>query len=152
VTVPAQISVVKTESASRGRGALVASDRRGDVVMKFWLCGLCVAVALPVSGGDRLTMTVSPAQAFAPAPLRIRVWIEPSAENRSLTVTTDSGEFYRSSEMPLEGERAPRTIEIQLRDVPEGEYDIVSIVKDSAGRPRSVAHRSARILALTGSD
>ena len=118
--------------------------------MKFWLCGLCMAVAWPVNGGEQMTMTVTPRQGFAPSPLRIRVHIEPSAENRSLTIATDSGEFYRSSEIPLEGDRAPRTIELEFRDVPEGEYDVVCIVKDGAGRQRSVAHRSARLLSPSG--
>jgi hypothetical protein len=107
-------------------------------------------VALPVSGGDRVTMTVTPAQAFAPSPLRVRVRIEPDTENRSLTVTADSGDFYRSSEIPLEGDRAPKTIELEFRGVPEGEYDIISVVKDSTGRPRSIARRSARRLSVAG--
>ena len=71
--------------------------------MRIWLCGLCVAVALPVSGGDRMAMVVTPAYALAPSPLRVRIRIEPSAENRSLMVSADSVEFYRGSEIPLEG-------------------------------------------------
>jgi hypothetical protein len=88
---------------NRRVGARVAFDAHEVVAMRNWLCGLCVAVALPVSGGDRMTMTVTPAQALAPSPLRVRVRIEPSAENRSLTVSADSGGFYRSSEIPLDG-------------------------------------------------
>jgi hypothetical protein len=121
------------------------------LIMRMWLCGLCVAVALPVSGGDRMTMTVTPAQAFAPSPLRVRVRIEPSAENRTLTITADSAGFYRSSEIPLEGDRAPRTIELEFRGVPEGEYDITGVVKDSTGHQRSVARRFARVLSFSGS-
>ena len=118
--------------------------------MRIWLCGLTMAVALPVSGGDQMTMTVTPAQAFAPSPLRVRVRVEPDIENRSLTVTADSGSFYRSSEIPLEGDRAPKTIELEFRSVPEGEYDIISVVKDSTGRPRAMARRSARLLSGAG--
>jgi hypothetical protein len=119
--------------------------------MRIWLCGLCMAVALPVSGGDQMSMTVTPAQAFAPSPLRVRVRVEPHAENRSLTIVADSGNFYRSSEIPLEGDRAPRTIELEFRSVPEGEYDIFGIVRDSTGRQRSVARRFARVLSVGGS-
>jgi hypothetical protein len=118
--------------------------------MKIWLCGLCMAVALPVSGGDQMTMTVTPAQAFAPSPLRVRVRVEPNPENRSLTIVADSGTFYRSSEIPLEGDRAPKTIELEFRSVPQGEYDIISVVKDSTGRPRAIARRSARLLSASG--
>ena len=114
--------------------------------MRIWLCGLCVAVALPVSGGDRMAMVVTPAYALAPSPLRVRIRIEPSAENRSLMVSADSVECYRGSEIPLEGERAPKTIDLEFRDVPEGVYEIVAIVRDGAGQQRSVARgRASRI-------
>jgi len=118
--------------------------------MRLWLCGVCVAVALPVSGGEGMTMTVTPAQALAPSPLRVRVRIEPSGENRSLTVSADSGGFYRSSEIPLDGERAPKTIEVEFREVPEGAYDILGIVKDSAGHQRFVVRRSANVIGPGG--
>jgi len=114
--------------------------------MRIWLCGLCVAVALPVSGGERMTMTVTPAQAHAPSPLRMRIRIEPSDENRLLTVTADSGEFFRSSDVQLEGARAPRTIELEFREVPEGDYEITGTVKDGAGQRRSIVRRSARVI------
>jgi hypothetical protein len=109
-----------------------------------------MAVTLPVAGGDRMAMTVTPAQGFAPSPLRVRVTIEPGAENRSLIVTADSGAFFRSSEIPLEGDRAPRTFELEFRNVPAGEYDIIGIVKDSTGRQRSAARRFARLIPLAG--
>lgn len=118
--------------------------------MRLWLCGMCVAVALPVSGGERMTMTVTPAAALAPSPLRVRVRIEPSDENRSLLVAADSGQFYRSSEIQLNGERAPKAIEVEFREVPEGAYEIVAIVKDSAGHQRSVARRNATIIGPGG--
>ena len=118
--------------------------------MRMWLCGLCVAVAMPVSGGDRMTMTVTPAVALAPSPLRVRVRIEPSDENRSLIVAADSSGFYRSSEIQLDGERAPKTIEVEFREVPEGEYDILGIVKDGAGHQRFAARRSANVIGPGG--
>jgi hypothetical protein len=140
-------------SPSRGRpiGAPVACEAREGADMKtIWLCGVCVALALPVSGGERMTMSVTPAQGFAPSPLRVRVRIEPSVENHSLTITADSGGFFRSSEIPLEGDRAPRTFELEFRSVPEGDYDIISVVRDSTGRPRSIARTSARRLSASG--
>ena len=118
--------------------------------MRIWLCGLCMAVALPVNGGDRMTMTVTPAQALAPSPLRVRVRIEPSTENRSLTVSADSGGFYRSSEIQLDGEHSPKTIEVEFRSVPEGEYDILGVVKDGAGHQRFAARRSANVIGYGG--
>jgi hypothetical protein len=157
VSVSAHVSIVRPESGRHSiaisfgvNGAAVAFEGDEGVAMRIWLCGLCVAVALPVSGGDRMTMTVTPAQAFAPSLLRVRIRIEPSAENRSLTVSADSGGFYRSSEIQLDGERAPKTIELEFRSVPEGSYDILGIVKDRSGRQRFAARCSANLLGLGG--
>jgi hypothetical protein len=112
----------------------------------LWIC-LCLAVAaLPVDGRDRLAMTVQPAQSFAPSFLRVRVKIEPSAENRWLEVIADSDGFYRSSEIPLDGDRAPVTINFEFPGVPGGEYDIIGIVKDAAGRERSSVRNQVRVL------
>src|SRR6266705_1428613 len=70
-------------------GPRVASfKQRRDVAMRtvFGICGLMVLTVLPVDGGEPLRLAVTPAQSFAPATVRIRARIEPSAENRTLTV------------------------------------------------------------------
>jgi hypothetical protein len=112
----------------------------------LWICGCLAFAALPVDGGDRLAMTVQPAQSFAPSFLRVRVRIEPSAGNRWLEVIADSDGFYRSSEIPLDGDRAPVTIYFEFPGVPEGEYDIIGIVKDAAGHERSSVRHQVRVL------
>jgi hypothetical protein len=103
-------------------------------------------VALPVDAGEQLKMAVSPAQSFAPAFLRVRVRIEPSADNRSLEVIADSGGFYRSSEIQLEGDRSPATIDLELQGVPEGDYRVVGILRDRAGHERSMASQAVRVI------
>jgi hypothetical protein len=115
-----------------------------------WSCGLLAVVALPVAGGDRIAIKVSPAQALAPSMLRVLVRIEPDVENRSLTVSVDSGDFYRSSEIQLDGDRAPKSFELQFPSLPEGEYDVVGVVKDNVGRQRSFAHNYARFIGVGG--
>ena len=110
------------------------------------ICGFLALVALPVDGGERLRMTVSPAQSFAPSFLRVRVRIEPSVENRSLEVIADSGGFYRSSEVQLEGDRAPATINLEFRNLPEGDYQVVGILKDRAGHERSMVNQEVRVI------
>jgi len=76
------------------------------------------------SGREPLTIAVSPAVALAPDTVRIRARIEPSPDNRRLTIVADGAAFYRSSEMQLEGEQAPKTIEVWLREVPGGDYEV----------------------------
>ena len=86
------------------------------------ICGLLALLTRPAGAGDQLTIAVSPGRSFAPALLRVRLRVEPNADNRSLEVIADSDGFYRSSEFQLEGDRSPVTFNLELRDVPEGEY------------------------------
>jgi hypothetical protein len=108
--------------------------------------GFLALVALPVDGDQRLTIAVSPAQSFAPAFLRVRVRVEPNVDNRSLEVIADSGDFYRSSEIQLEGDRSPATFQIELRDVPEGEYRVLGVLRDPAGHERSMVYKDVRVI------
>jgi hypothetical protein len=59
-----------------------------------------------LGAGERLTMVVTPSKSMAPATIRVRVGVEPAADNRVLNVIADSGAYYRSSEIQLDGERA----------------------------------------------
>ena len=69
-------------------------------------------------------MAVSPAQSFAPTNLTIRVHVEPDADNRALEVVAESGAYYRSSRMQIDGAEAPRTISFEIRNLPGGDYDV----------------------------
>ena len=116
--------------------------------MKFLLCicGFLVLIAPGVNGGDRLTLAVSPAQSFAPSTVRIRARVEPSVENRALAVIADSGEFYRRSDIQLNGDRTPATIMFEFPSLPEGDYYVVGVLVDSAGRERASARTTMRVI------
>lgn len=65
----------------------------------------------------------------APCTVRLRVQIEPKAENRSFTVTLNSLDYYASSAQGLAGAEAPKTQpEQEYRDLPPGEYEIRAAV------------------------
>jgi hypothetical protein len=70
----------------------------------------------------------------------------PSDENRSLEVVAESGEFYRSSEVQLEGATAPAAMSFEFRDLPGGDYHVYGILTDSAGGRRAVAHQTLKVL------
>lgn len=86
---------------------------------------------------DPLSIVVSPAQSFAPTDLTIRVQLQPDAVNRALEVVAESGEFYRSSRIQLDGAEAPRTVLFEFRNVPGGEYDVKGVLINSAGKERA---------------
>jgi hypothetical protein len=63
----------------------------------------------------------------------------------SLEIAADSGSFYRSSEVQLEGDRAPLITQVALKNLPGGEYSIQVVLRDAAGH-RTVARSSVVIL------
>ena len=114
------------------------------------IASVLVASSVRSTGAsDRLSMNVTPRQALAPVNLRVRVRIEPHADNRTLVVVADSAEFYRSSEIPLEGDRAPRTIVLQFPNLPGGEYDVTSTLLNSQRRERAAVSQTARVISVT---
>lgn len=96
--------------------------------------------------GECLSMKVSPRQALAPVNLRVSVRIEPNTANRVLMIVADSPQFYRSSQIQLEGDRAPRTFSIEYPNVPGGSYEITSVLVNSLGRERAVVHQTAHVV------
>jgi len=88
-----------------------------------------VAVAvLRIEAGPRVAIRVSPAVAFAPAILTVRTTVEPSDENRMLSIEVDSSTYRRTSEIPLDGKNAQRTSVIELREVPTGLYEVHAVL------------------------
>ena len=108
------------------------------------------AAAVTLHGGESVKIAVSPAYAIAPANLRVRVRLEPSAENRTLEIVADGETFYRSSEIDLQGERAPATLEFAFRNVPGGSYQVSAVLKGQGGRQRAKAITNVTILSGLG--
>ena len=109
------------------------------------ICGLLVA-ALPAAGSEPLALSVTPTQSFAPATLHVRARIEPHGANRVLALIVDGADFYRSSELPLDGDQAPKTVEMSIRSVPAGEYIVSGVLVDAVGHQRAIAHQAIRVL------
>jgi hypothetical protein len=131
-------------------GCVPQRQEEGTVKKAFGICGLLGVMVLPADGGQGLSVRVSPAKSFAPSSLRVIARIEPSITNRSLTLIADGENFYRSSAIPLEGDQAPKIVDMQFPNLPSGEYRIVAVVTDAAGHERAVAHDAATVLSLDG--
>ena len=82
---------------------------------------IVLLLGLSVHSGERLAMKVTPPAAVAPAGLIVRTTIEKSDENRALEVIAESPTYFRSSEISLEGDRAPRVSEWVFRGLPAGQ-------------------------------
>jgi len=109
---------------------------------------LLCAAAWPAGAREpeRLAMRVSPAVAFAPANLIVRATIEASAENRAVEIVAESENFYRSSEIELDGDRAPRTTLFEFRSLPSGTYDVKATLLGAGGRERAAARQTVNVI------
>ena len=87
---------------------------------------------------------------FAPSNLTIRTRLVPNDENRTLDIVAESADFYRSSQIPLEGGQAPATITVEFRDLPQGEYEIYGVLTDRAGERRAIARQRVRVVERAG--
>src|SRR5215470_1245529 len=99
------------------------------------LAALC-AQSSGLEGGDAIRMQVTPALSVAPAFLTVRVRVEAAAENRGLQVVAESADFYRSSEVQLEGDRGESLSVFEFRNLPSGTYQITGVLVGSNG-PRA---------------
>lgn len=91
------------------------------------------ALTTPANARDRLSMRVLPAVAFAPANLYIRAEVAADDSHRAIEIVAESDEFYRSSQIQLNGARAPRITTIEFRSVPGGTYEVRATLKDADG-------------------
>jgi len=95
---------------------------------------VCAAAGTPqLKGGERIAVRVSPVVAMEPAFLTIRASVEPSDDNRKLTVTVESDEYSSASDIPLEGRNAARLNVVEVRDVPSGLYEVRAVLSGARG-------------------
>lgn len=110
------------------------------------------ATTLPVGAGERMTMKVSPAVAFAPANLVVRTTIEADAGNRAIEIVAESQDFYRSSEMQLEGDKAARTTMFEFRSLPPGTYEVRAKLLGADGQARAAVRQQVNVIAAGAGD
>ena len=113
------------------------------------LLGLMLMLtALPIAAreANRLDIHVTPAVAMAPANLRVRATIEANRSNRAIEIIAESDDFYRSSEIPLDGDRAPRTTQLEFRGLPGGIYAVRAVLKGANGGVLALARQEINVV------
>lgn len=111
-----------------------------------------MTLPLGAGAGERISMKVSPAVAFAPANLIVRAMIEADAGNRSIEVVAESADFYRSSQIQLEGDKAPRTNLFEFRSLPPGIYEVRALLLGVDGQQRAYARQQISVIASGAGD
>jgi hypothetical protein len=124
------------------------------MTMRFRITALAIATAALVATATgqahdaRLRLEVWPRVSTAPATIRVRAIVAPNAENRALEVAADSGDFYRSSYVPMAGIDAAPITETTLKGLPGGDYEISVVLVDSQGR--HIVERTSVMVASAG--
>ncbi|RPJ58573.1 MAG: hypothetical protein EHM24_28600 [Acidobacteria bacterium] len=85
---------------------------------------------------DTVGLRVNPSISLAPATVRVVVTVEPDSKNRELVLEADSGLFFTSSTVQLDGDKAPRTQSFVLKELPAGIYRIAAQVVQRDGNRR----------------
>jgi hypothetical protein len=112
------------------------------------LVGILLVVATrPTGAGERMIMKVTPAVAFAPANLVVRAVVEADADNRAIAVIAESEDFYRSSEIQLDGDHAPRTNTFEFRSLPPGTYSVKAMLMGRDNEPRVTLRQQVNVMA-----
>jgi hypothetical protein len=105
-------------------------------------------VAAPAGAEGDVSVSLSAHVARAPATLELRVRIPPHAHNRLLRVSLDSGSYYRSSDLPLDGDQAAATHVVRWPGVPSGVYGVAVEIFQSNGRSRVVQGGRVQVIGL----
>jgi hypothetical protein len=100
-----------------------------------------VLAGIPNSGNasEAVAFNVTPWVALAPANVNVRARVERNSDNRGLEISAESDEFFRSSYISLDGDRAPSVTEVSFKGLPGGQYRISVVLHGSHGVRDSVS-------------
>jgi hypothetical protein len=110
------------------------------------LFGLFVVTSPPLFAGAWLAVQ-APTMMLAPGHLVVQTVVEPDSANRAIQVIAESPDWYRSSEVELDGGTAPRKNTFEFKDLPSGTYEIHVTLLGSDGQQRALVVRKVEVIA-----
>ncbi len=114
----------------------------------FVLCSAVCLLAGSLSASGKVVVKASPAVSFAPANLVIQAVVPADRKNRSIEIIAESSDFYRSSEVQLDGETAPVVTVREFASLPAGTYRVTAVLKGSGDQPIALAHQQVSVLSI----
>ena len=114
--------------------------RSGLILAAITTLGL-VAANGDANATEKLSLRVTPNVSSAPGNVIVQATIARDAANRWLHVEADSGSFYRSSSIQLDGDKAPAITEFKLSNLPSGEYAVSARLRDRNGEETTVRRK-----------
>lgn len=107
------------------------------ILTVFTVIGL-MAASGETAATEKLSLHVTPNVSSAPSNLIVKAIVAKNAANRWLLVEADSGTFYRSSAIQLDGDKAPVVTHIRLSNLPSGEYAVSAVLTNQLGEETTV--------------
>lgn len=98
---------------------------------------------------EKLSLRVTPNVSSAPSNVIAKATVAKDRANRWLTIEADSGSFFRSSAVQLDGDNAPTVTELRLSNLPSGEYAVSAVLTNNRGE-ETVVRRTVIVLARFG--
>jgi uncharacterized protein (DUF2141 family) len=118
------------------------------ILAAFTTLGL-VAANGDANATEKLSLRVTPNVSSAPGNVIVKAIVTPDSGNRWLRIEADSGAFYRSSAIQLDGDKAPAITEFRLSNLPSGEYAVSAVLQSSHGEEVTV-RRTVIVLSRFG--
>ena len=140
---------VQAQDARRPSFARSSASRNTTAALADAPANAAVAPATPV---DELTLRMTPRIVSAPGYLRSLIRVSPNNANRVLRVEIDSDNYYRSSDIPLEGASAPMSHFVDWKQVPAGNYDLIVSVLGTSGDARAVRRLNFQVVGISNND
>jgi hypothetical protein len=110
------------------------------------LFGMFVLASPSLGAGTSLAVQ-APTVMLAPGHLVVQTVVEPDPANRAIQVIAESPDSYRSSEVQLDGDTAPRRNTFEFKDLPSGSYEIHAMLLGSGGQQRALVVRKLEVIA-----
>ena len=135
---------------------MTPTTRAIATILGVGLVAAVTALGLTAADGqkvapEKLLLRVTPSVSTAPSNLIVKATILKNPTNRWLFVEADSGSYYRSSAIQLDGDKAPTVTEIRLPNLPSGEYVVSAVLRTNLGE-ETIAQQTALVMPRFGSD
>jgi hypothetical protein len=109
------------------------------------LLGLFIVATASTGASQRLAVD-APTVMLAPGHLVVRTLVDPDPENGAIQVVAESSDFYRRSEIELDGNAAPRSSTFEYAGLPRGTYEIHVVLLDAHGEQRAAVVRRLDVI------
>ena len=111
--------------------------KRGFLIVA---AAILVGAAVPSNATDRVAIRLNGYYFFEPATVRLVVTVEPDKANRLLRIQADGDQFFRSTELSLEGLAEKRIHTVEFKNLPAGSYAVRAEVLSASGVRAMATH------------